>query len=112
MAELVVPALIGGAVAGGASYIISKDQQKASSKAVKKQRAYQEQREAKAGEHFDELNREQMELQSQQNQIQLLSDIITTKREKPPQVLQLPPAKTYTVAERINSAIGDLIKGR
>ncbi len=77
---------------------------------IKKQRAAQVQREAMAGEHFEELNRAQMELQSQQNQITLLSDIITSKRASPPQVFTLPPAKTYTLAERLNSAIDDFLK--
>ena len=119
MAELIVPALVGGAVAGGASYLVGKEQSKTAKGIAKKQqaavaqqRADAEQRELEAGEHWEELSREQMELQSQMSQIKLLSDVITTKRQSEPVVLQLPAAKTYTPAERINAAIDDFLKRR
>ncbi len=119
MAELIIPALIGGALAGGASYLINESNQRAAERTAKKQReaqaAAEKKREAQAasaGEYWNELNREQMLLQSQENQIRLLSDVITSRdRQEPPQVFTLPPAKTYTVTERLNSVIDDYLKG-
>ncbi len=65
-----------------------------------------------AGEYWEELNLEQMELQSQMSQITLLSDILTNQRRDEPQIMTLPAAKTYTVTQRINMALDDYIKGR
>ena len=103
------------AVGGGLMYASTKEQTKAAAKEGKKQRAVvaqREQRQLQAGEYFEELSREQMELQSQMSQIKLLSDVITSKRQSEPRVLQLPAAKTYTPAERINAAIDDFVKRR
>ena len=103
-----------GAAVGTAAYA-TETQRKAASKArssAEKQRAAIAQRELGAGEHWEELNREQMELQRQMSQIKLLSDVITSKRQSAPRVLQLPAAKTYTPVERINAAIDDFVKRR
>ena len=104
-----------GAAAGTAVYVADKarkEQSKARDFAEEQRRAV-EVREAKAGEHFEELNKEQMVLQSQQNQIQLLSDILRKRDEPPPrQILTIPAAKSYTAIERINSAIADLFQRR
>jgi len=100
------------AAAGTGVYMAveSKQQAESAQKEAKKQAAAQQQRELEAGEHWEELNREQMELQSQMSQIKLLSDVITTRRQSEPRILQLPAAKTYTPAERINAAIDDFLK--
>ena len=112
MAELIVPALIGGAIAGGTSMIIANQQGKSAEKSAKKLRQQQAAQAASAGEYWEDLNEKQMVLQSQENQIRLLSDVITSRDEpKPPQVFTLPPAKTYTVTERLNSVIDDFLKG-
>ena len=119
MAELIIPALIGGAVAGGFTLLASGQQQSSADKRAKKQREAQAAAEKKtaaqaasAGEYWEQLNEKQMLLQSQENQIRLLSDVITSRdQQKPPQVFTLPPAKTYTVTERLNSVIDDYLKG-
>ena len=92
--------------------IESTQQAKSARKEGKKQQATLQQRQLQAGEYWEELNREQMELQSQASQIKLLSDVITSKRQNETEILRLPAAKTYTTAERINSAIDDFVKGR
>lgn len=112
MGAALVPLLTVGAAVGTAAYA-TETQRKAASKAqssAEKQQAAAQQRELEAGEHWEELNREQMELQSQMSQIKLLSDVITTRRQSEPRILQLPAAKTYTPAERINAAIDDFLK--
>ncbi len=111
--ELLIPAVIAWGVSEGGKYLTG--EKKAAKKAAKKQQtaiAAQQQRELEAGEHWEELNREQMELQSQMSQIKLLSDVIKSKRQSAPPILQLPAAKTYTPAERINAAIDDFLKRR
>ncbi len=102
------------AAVGTAIYTSVESQQrgKSAKKAASKQRAAISQRELQAGEHWEALNREQMELQSQMSQIKLLSDVITSKRQSAPRILQLPAAKTYTPAERVNAAIDDFLKRR
>ncbi len=109
---LIYASMAGAAVAGGIQYFGSKEQTKAAKSIAKKQQAAIAQRELEAGEHWEELNREQMELQSQMSQIKLLSDVITSKRQGAPRILQLPAAKTYTPAERMNAAIDDFLKRR
>lgn len=103
------------AVGGGLVYASTKEQTKSAEKEAKKQRAFiagRELRQLEAGEYFEELSREQMELQSQMGQIKLLSDVITSQRQAEPRILQLPAAKTYTPVERINSAIDDFLRTR
>ena len=105
------PVVIAAGVAAGAVIYQTETQKKEAQKARKKQEAavaveYAFQTEA--GEHWEELGREQMELQSQQHSIQLLSDIIKKEQEPAPQVVTLPPAKTYSPIDRINIEIGKL----
>ncbi len=103
------------AVGGGLMYAGTREQTKAAEKQAKKQRAFitqREQRQLQAGEYFEELSREQMELQSQMSQIRLLSDVITSRRQAEPRILQLPSAKTFTPVERINAAIDDFLQRR
>ncbi len=116
---LIYASMAGAAVAGGIQYLGSKEQSKTAKDIAKKQqagiaqqRADEQQRQLEAGEHWEDLNREQMELQSQMGQIKLLSDVITSKRQGAPRILQLPAAKTYTPAERMNAAIDDFLKRR
>lgn len=103
--------LIGVGVTAGAVVYQTETAKKEASKARKKQEAAtsaQRQFETEAGEHWEELNREQMELQSQQHSIELLSDIIKREQDPPPQIATLPPAKTYSPIDRINIEIGKL----
>lgn len=109
--------LLVGAAAATTIYTVEsqKSEAKKARSAVKKQQAEQikavEARELQAGEYWEEINKEQMVLQSQQNQIQLLSDIINKRNETPPpQIFTIPAAKSYTVTERINSAIADIFR--
>ena len=103
------------AVGGGLMYASTREQTKSAEKIAKQQRAAQQQgqlRQLEAGEYFEQLSREQMELQSQMSQIRLLSDVITSRRQAEPRILQLPAAKTFTPVERINSAIDDFLRKR
>jgi uncharacterized protein HemX len=59
-----------------------------------------------AGEYL-QLSKSQMELQSQQRQIETLADVITEGGEQR-QVVTLPPAKQYSPIDEINTAIGRL----
>ena len=68
--------------------------------------------EKQAGEYYG-ITRQQMELQAQQSNIKTLVDVISSQKSQPaapPQVLTLPAAKTYTPIERINQAIGNLLR--
>lgn len=102
-----------GAAVGTAVYSADKGR-KEQSKArdfAREQESGRAARELQAGEHWEELNREQMVLQSQQNQIQLLSDILRKQNESlPPQILTVPAAKSYSAVQRINSAIADIFR--
>jgi len=93
----------------------SRSQAKAAKSEAKKQRMQQEAqfgRQLEAGEYYAELSKEQMELQSQMSNINTLANILAERgRPTEPQVVTLPPAKTYKPAERINQAIDDFIKG-
>ena len=103
------------AVGGGLMYASTREQTKSAEKIAKQQRAAQQQgqlRQLEAGEYFEQLSREQMELQSQMSQIRLLSDVITSRRQAEPRILQLTAAKTFTPVERINSAIDDFLRKR
>ena len=109
-----VAVVIAGAAAGTAVYVTG-EQKKAASSAQKKAEAARRRQmeyETEAGEHWEEINLQQMEMQSQQHQITLLADLIKQKEEPEPQILTLPPAKTYGALDRINQAIDDLVRGR
>ena len=115
-AAILIPLLI----AGGTTAIAMTAQRKQEKKAEK--RAKQEKAEAMAkmqqqegiamqsGEYWDAINREQMELQSQENQMVLLMDIIKDKQKPPAQVYMLPPAKTYTPVQKINLALDQFFR--
>ncbi len=105
-------AAVTAAATGTYMAVESTQQGKSARKEAKKQQAAQLQRQLQAGEYWEELNKEQMELQMQASQIRLLSDVIKSQKQVAPQILQLPAAKTYTAGQRINSAIDDFIKGR
>ncbi len=105
-----VPVIVA-ALGAGAIIYQTETQKKEASKQRKSQRSAQasaQKFETMAGEHWEELNKEQMELQSQQQQIMLLSDIIKKEQEPAPQVVTLPPAKTYSPIDRINIEIGKM----
>ena len=101
------------AAIGTAAY--SAEQQKKEAKrqikAAEKAQAKQFQFETEAGEHWEELNLQQMELQSQSHQIQLLANLIEKQSQPEPAVFTLPAAKTYSPVDRINQAIDELFKG-
>ena len=96
------------------SIAVAVDQQqkgKSAKKEAKKQAAAFSAKQLQAGEYWEEINAEQMELQSQASQISLLSDVIKSKQQAEPRILTLPPAKTYTATERFNMAVDELLKG-
>lgn len=103
------PYVVGGIAAYSAIETVT--QTKSAQKEAKKQARAQAQREQEAGEYWQELNRQQMELQAQTSQMNLLANIIGNQPQKQSPVLQLPPAKTYTPIERMNQAIDDWLKG-
>ena len=112
MADPGTLAIVITAASVGTAVYTSREQRKASEKASKKaqeMQARQLQYETEAGEHFEELSLKQMEMQSQQHQIQLLTDIITSQ-EQPQQIVTLPAAKTYSPVDRINQAIGEIFR--
>lgn len=63
-----------------------------------------------AGEYL-QLTKRQMEMQSEQRQIDTLADLIAAKSDKPRQVFTLPPAKEHSAIDKINMAIGQMLKG-
>lgn len=116
-AAVLIPLLI----AGGTTAITmtaQRHQEKKAEKKAKKEKAEamaraQQQQDAyamMAGEHWDEINREQMELQAQEGQMALLLDIIKDKQKPPARVYVMPPAKTYTPVQRINMALDQIFK--
>lgn len=66
-----------------------------------------EAQERQAGEYFD-LNREQMAMQARANEIKTLVDVISERGTPAPKVFTLPPAKTQSPIDKINSVIGQL----
>jgi len=108
------PVIIAAAIGAGTAVYQTEAQKKEASKQRKHQEALVrqgQQYETLAGEHWEELNAEQMELQSRQHSIQLLSDIIKQEQEPAPQIVTLPSAKTYSPVEEINRAIEKLFSG-
>jgi len=106
-ANILAAAIVGGGVAVYQTQEEKKAQKRAQSKA-KEMLQSQQQYETEAGEHWEQLGREQMELQSQQHQITLLADIIKKEQDPAPQAVTLPPAKTYSPVDRINIENGKL----
>ncbi len=112
----VVPYLIAASVATGVYAVTeSRKAAKEGKSEAKKQRQLQDSmfaRDLEAGEYFEQLRAEQMELQSQSATIKTLSDLIEARRQPTSQqIITLPPAKEYSAVERINRAIGEMIKG-
>ena len=108
------PLIVAAAITGGAMIYSSREERKASEKASKKaaeMQARQLQYETEAGEHFEELNLKQMEMQSQQHQIQLLTDLIS-KQDQPQQIVTLPAARSYSPVDRINQALEEILTVR
>lgn len=116
-AAILVPLLI----AGGTTAIAitaQRQQEKKAEKKAKKEKAEmlaraQQQQDAyamMAGEHWDEINKQQMELQAQEGQMALLLKLIQDKKQPPAQVYILPPAKTYTPVQKINMALDQIFK--
>ncbi|RKY11473.1 MAG: hypothetical protein DRP65_04220 [Planctomycetota bacterium] len=99
--------------------LISQQQaKKAEEKAQKKQmraaaemQAKQQEFETLAGEHWETLNKEQMELQAGAHQMNTLLELIKQEGGPERQVLTLPPAKVESPAERFNRAVDDLLRG-
>lgn len=118
MPKLIIPAIItAGATTAGMAILQSKSEKKAEERQKKQIEAQQEaqakqlQFETLAGEHWEELTLKQMEMQSQTHQIQTLAQLIGEEgKPAAPQVLTLPPAKTYTPLEEFNRAIDRLLK--
>ena len=102
---------------GAVVYQTQRAKQEASKqrKEVEAQRSKQEemfQRELEAGEYFEELRAEQMEMQSQSATIKTLSNLIEERRQPTaPQIVTLPAAKEYTPVEKINQAIDEFVRG-
>lgn len=112
--------MVGTAGAVGYSAITSHQESKAAradaKKEAEKQRKLQEQmfnKELQAGEYFEELQVQQMELQAQAANISTLADLIASLRVSAPgpEVFTLPPAKTESALTRFNRAISDLLTG-
>lgn len=100
------------AVAGHQESKAAREQAK---KEAEKQRKLQEQlfnKELEAGEYFEDLQMQQMELQAQSSNINTLANLIASRKEAQPgpQVFTLPAAKTEDPLTRINKAIGELIR--
>lgn len=100
-----------GAVGVGAWQIVeSRSQAKKAASTAKKVAGMQAAAQGEyAGEYFD-LSKRQMELQSEQRQIDTLADLIKSKGEKGPQILTTSPVKEYSIIEQINQAIDKLLR--
>ena len=89
----------------------------AAKKEAERQRKWQEQmagKELEAGEYFEQLNMQQMELQTQASSITTLANLIAATKQTAaqPQVFTLPAAKTYDPVTRINQAIHEMLGGK
>lgn len=88
---------------------------KAAGKEAAKQRKWKEEmtgRELQAGEYFEELHTEQMELQAQAATISTLADLIATRRSEQPRqpiIYTTPAAKTVGPVTKINQAIAGFL---
>lgn len=109
-----MPPIAAVVIAGVAVYsaVESKREAKKARSQAEEQWNQQQQRELEAGEYFEDLSRQQMELQSQSSNIKTLADLIERQRQPVPrQVITLPPAKEYSAVEQINQALDRLFKG-
>ncbi len=106
LAPVIVPAATVYAV------VKTAEAQKKAGKLAEKQVQQQTQMQLEAGEYYEQLTREQMELQSQSSQIKTLADLIATRNQPAPrQMISLPPATQYGPVEQLNQAIGRLFRG-
>jgi len=109
-------AALAGVAAAGTGIYTAVEQSRATKKAeseakkVRAQQAEQFGRELEAGEYFQELGRQQMELQTQSSNIKTLADLIQRESQLPAQqIITLPPATEYGAVTQINQAIGRLL---
>lgn len=80
--------------------------------AEKKQRAAAEaQLKYQLAGQYDPIDPEQMRMQMGQRQIESLTDALLAQETKQPTVYTLPTAQPSSPVERINQAIGQLLKG-
>lgn len=123
MGAAAIPLLIAGSTVATV-YAVKKSSEeakatrKAAVKEAEKQRKWQEQQlktELQAGEYFEELKAEQMELQAQAANIRTLANLIESRREQQasPVVFTLPAAKIekYDPVYEINKAIHSVFAG-
>lgn len=108
---------LGSVAAASATVYTAVEQSRATKKAeseakkIRAQQAEQFGRELEAGEYFQELGRQQMELQTQSSNIKTLANLIQAKSQPPAQqILTLPPATEYGAATQINQAIDKLFR--
>jgi len=118
MSAAVVAAVIVSTVAVGTTVYSAGQQKKAQSKAEKAREAEiaaQRKAEEEALKSNVRLNRQQMELRSQENQMTLLADLIKMKQQgTQPRIFTLPPAKEpaqLSLADQVNGYIHKLLTG-
>ena len=115
VAFAIAAAPVAAVVVGGIAITESRKARKAGKSESKKARLQQQEqfgRELEAGEYFEELTKQQMELQAQSSNIKTLATLIE-QRSQPPaqQLITLPATKEYSAVDQINQAIGKLFKG-
>ncbi len=109
LGTLFVISLIGASAATVYTAVTTQQAQKKAQKTAEKQWEQQFQRETEAGEYYEELTREQMELQSQSAQIKTLANMIESRRQPTQQqIITTPGATEYSAVDQINQAIGKL----
>lgn len=97
---------------GAYTAVESKRQAEKAESQAKKQWQVQQQRELEAGEYFEELTSQQMELQAQSSNIKTLANLIEQQSQPPVrQIITLPPAEEYSAVEQINQAFDRFFRG-